>query len=458
MEKILTVGGKLVSGTWKWDNPTAAQLAAYDGAYILCSHSGHDNPNLIQFYQSLKSLKKKVGFFLTLEDGSISYANQILDLLHWYKTERTFELPPAIVFPGSERTPHVVRGDFAAYFKQFIIDVDKFPAVVLGFNKSSLEQVLEPGGGDDMTSFKNLITNAKVKLWMFQFGDTMPTWIGPFKSIWMWGAAYNMNYIDYTITPTPVTPPTSTTTCKYPILVDVWEGSLEIDEALLRQAGVEGFIVRLNDMNGGHHKDENFDNQWNQVENFARAPYFVYNPWVSGKENFEWLAANCPPTGRVFVDVEVKYFMLSPQAYGKQLAEFMALAQAKWAITVYTGAWFLDAVTPWPSSEYWWARYPFALYPDSKVTITWNELIAKLNTLMWAPDSGKAPGHVKLWQCTADRYILPGCSGRPIDINIYNGSVEEMEAWMAGYTTVSVVVPPANALEILWKDYLERTE
>ena len=37
-------------------------------------------------------------------------------------------------------------------------------------------------------------------------------------------------------------------------LLDVWEGSLDIDETLLLSEGVKGLIIRLNDMNGGHIK------------------------------------------------------------------------------------------------------------------------------------------------------------------------------------------------------------
>ena len=55
-------------------------------------------------------------------------------------------------------------------------------------------------------------------------------------------------------------------------LIDVWEGALDIDEALLRNAGVVGIITRLNDINGGHHKDENFDKQWEQSQYFCVLP------------------------------------------------------------------------------------------------------------------------------------------------------------------------------------------
>lgn len=69
-------------------------------------------------------------------------------------------------------------------------------------------------------------------------------------------------------------------------ILDVWEGSLDIDEQIIADGGVVGLIIRLNHISGGHHMDENFTTQWLQAINFLRAPYFVYNPWVDGKANF----------------------------------------------------------------------------------------------------------------------------------------------------------------------------
>jgi hypothetical protein len=41
--------------------------------------------------------------------------------------------------------------------------------------------------------------------------------------------------------------------------VDVWEGSLDVEEPVLKEAGIEFTIVRLNDMQWRHHKvDKNF--------------------------------------------------------------------------------------------------------------------------------------------------------------------------------------------------------
>lgn len=89
-------------------------------------------------------------------------------------------------------------------------------------------------------------------------------------------------------------------------LLDVWEGSLDIDEEIIHGGGVVGFIIRLNHISGGHHMDTNFTPQWAQSINFLRAPYFVYNPWVDGKTNFNWLMANLPQNDVTLVSADIE--------------------------------------------------------------------------------------------------------------------------------------------------------
>jgi hypothetical protein len=59
------------------------------------------------------------------------------------------------------------------------------------------------------------------------------------------------------------------------LFVDVWEGSLEIQEDEL-EGFVAGFMIRLNDIQGGHHKDQNFDNQWAQAADITPDTH----PWL----------------------------------------------------------------------------------------------------------------------------------------------------------------------------------
>lgn len=233
--------------------------------------------------------------------------------------------------------------------------------------------------------------------------------------------------------------------------VDVWEGSLDIDESILLAAGIKYCIVRLNDMNGGHHKDANFDNQWEQSKPFLRAPYFVYNPWQSGKINAEWLLDNLPDgVSRIFPDIEVRKDGYSPEDYADQVVVYKTEV-AKYVPrpqVCYTGQWFLSCLSHWPIDwEYWWARYPFYLYPGAKQTISWEDLRLRIDYVGWNPDPGKkCPGAVAMWQCTADRYIPPGCANRPMDMNVMLKTPTEATAWWGQEA------PALNKTEIMWRE------
>lgn len=218
MYKIYNIAGSMVNGTWKWDTaPDFKVLASqnYGGLYILCSHAGKDNPQLGALYDAGVAAGLRVGFYIVLEDNSsLSYAKQMLILQPWYKGSRKMGLPPAIVFAGSTKTPHIIRGDFESYFKSFFVDV--FPYVVVGFNGSSKTQMFDPAG-EDITGFKNMMTQDKIRLWWFGYTAEPPAplapVIAPYKYVWIWGKAPHENWIEFTqtdITPEPVVvdPPT----------------------------------------------------------------------------------------------------------------------------------------------------------------------------------------------------------------------------------------------------------
>lgn len=209
------------------------------------------------------------------------------------------------------------------------------------------------------------------------------------------------------------------------LVVDVWEGSLEIDEAVLKQNGVAGMGIRLNDMNGGHHLDQNFWKQWRDSRNFVHFPYFVYNPWVDAAANFAWLAANCPAEVlTVAVDVEVRMPGYQPQAYARELDKFLQLCAARWKMIVYTAQWFLPYLAWWPHVDYWWAQYPDPDNYFAGVT-TWVELKRRLDRLDKPFNSGSIPGSLRLWQFCADYLTLPGFSTL-VDVNLFYGSEQDL--------------------------------
>ena len=216
---------------------------------------------------------------------------------------------------------------------------------------------------------------------------------------------------------------------KYTLGIDVWEGSRESDEAELRNGGVEFLFIRLNDMSGGHHKDTGFDKQWDEAADFLRAPYFVYNPWVSGAANYSYLRSVLPAgVTAVALDVEVKYIGYSPMTYAQQVEECIKLMRsAGLKPIIYTAEWFKAYLSFWLNyPEYWWARYPTSMYPASATSLTWAQLHEKIQALTWYPaPSGVIPGPCALWQCSGDRFILPGTI-RTTDINLFNGTALDM--------------------------------
>ena len=116
------------------------------------------------------------------------------------------------------------------------------------------------------------------------------------------------------------------------LLIDTWEGLGEIDESILKNNGVAGIGIRLNDITGGHHMDSAFVKQWNETPSLVRFPHFTYNPSVSSQDNHDWLAANLPSEARsLAIDVVVPNGTRSPAKYAADLDVFLKLcAGSNW--------------------------------------------------------------------------------------------------------------------------------
>ena len=145
----------------------------------------------------------------------------------------------------------------------------------------------------------------------------------------------------------------------------------------------------------------------------------------------------------VSLDIEVNYPGYAPAEYARQVSGFVNLCAAKWSIDIYTGAWFLPYLSAWPTNrDYWYARYPYGFYPAGREYWTWEQLKLKLNAAPWEPGT-TVPGKCRLWQISGDRLILPGTADRAMDINVFNGTLAELEAY-AGmkFPGVPPVIPP----------------
>lgn len=238
-------------------------------------------------------------------------------------------------------------------------------------------------------------------------------------------------------------------------ILDVWEGALDIDEGLLQLENVHAIIIRLNDINGGHHLDENFQNQWDQAEYFLRAPYFVYNPWVDGHTNAQWMLSHLPIIGvtRVFIDVEVTKIGYSSEVYADQLQICInEIKQVYPKTTIYTGGWFLPIVAHWPANvDYWWARYPYTLCPQGdRQYWSWEKWRTTSNTYGFHPDlEHKCPGQISAWQCSGDKLILPGCADRAIDLTLFNGDLNSLQNW---WGAILPTLSLQNKVNIMWRE------
>lgn len=207
---------------------------------------------------------------------------------------------------------------------------------------------------------------------------------------------------------------------KYAIGIDTWEGSLDIDEATLLNAGVNFIFIRMNDTQGGLHGDGLYVGQWEQSACFSRAPYYVVSPWVLAKYQVEYILDHMLDDCKLIsLDVELKPgYGATPKSYSILVNDIIKGIRAKGINPIiYTGAWFLEYVNPWPKDVlYWWAAYPLSVYPAKSVQISWDEAKKKLAALDWI--GNLAPAEIAVWQCTGDRWKLPGCAGRAMDVNL----------------------------------------
>jgi GH25 family lysozyme M1 (1,4-beta-N-acetylmuramidase) len=216
------------------------------------------------------------------------------------------------------------------------------------------------------------------------------------------------------------------------IVIDSWEANLEIDEGKLRENGVAGIIPRLNSLSKELRLDLKFKKQWDESAAFERSLYYVHSPYYKPRDQFNFLCDHVPGDligARIMIDKELQNPTISPAQETPAFYDFLGMVKERWEIALYTGHWFIPQLTSWPTQEeYWWARYPGYLYPATSEIISWDALKKRLAAVLWNP--GPVPGPCRLWQCTADRYKLPGFQGRAVDVNVFKGTRAELHAWL----------------------------
>jgi len=248
--------------------------------------------------------------------------------------------------------------------------------------------------------------------------------------------------------------------------ISLWQQ--KVDFTLLKKQGVEFVIIKCSD---GGALDPMYRQNYELAEKAGMIimAYHWMRPQISGTRQLDTiLLANSGlnPSG-IFLDIEqaganaqntVGPFVPPQEISNKAKAILNSLKQNTQArLGVYTRLWFvLEYCLPmreWLWNGDWWiwlAQYPYA---RGYVTCTWDELIAK-----WLP-AKSAPAIPKgwpvdkqnwhFWQFSGDKFVLPGIWGDPdgrrlssTDLNFFNGTLDELKAYLENDTAKPPVVLP----------------
>jgi hypothetical protein len=223
----------------------------------------------------------------------------------------------------------------------------------------------------------------------------------------------------------------------YTTIIDTSQFTGDMEDGLLKSKAI---IIRMNGVwpqaehQAEFYIDHCFRKQWNKSLSSNPVPYFIFSPYHTGVENYNFLNTySLTGIKTIFVDVELENPGIDKKEYGKRLNDFYNLAAKKTHIVIYTGAWFTPKVEPWPDCEYWFSWWPEIMYPPAETKLTWDELDKKLKTLSWAEMTKRAAGAgiktVCLWQCSGERLVVPGSPTR-MDINVYPDSFDKYKAWV----------------------------
>jgi hypothetical protein len=261
---------------------------------------------------------------------------------------------------------------------------------------------------------------------------------------------------------------------KFAMVLDVWDGSGNMNEGILQSNGVEALMIRMNTTWGGLQYDDNFLTQWKEAANFKRGAYVVVSPVNIGhdftaKEVVEWVLNWKPVECKVIgIDVEIDTAKLynrpdiTPLYYHNFLNGIIAgLQAAGMTVLQYSGANYIRLAQPWITDvTQWWARYMIngpttkdangnIIYP----TITWPALKAKMAAMDWTPLvpslTEAQTGRIQMWQVCSS-WVLPGCPWNcPVDINLIRRDDFERIFGAGGVVIPPVGVTPLTDAQIL---------
>ncbi len=128
-------------------------------------------------------------------------------------------------------------------------------------------------------------------------------------------------------------------------------------------------------------------------------------------------------------------------------------------VVIYTRASFVAEYAPQAASwlgnwPLWLAFYPYA---SGRVSVNWQTLKTHYLPPVAQPPLPAGCNDWHFWQFSGDKFMLPGCQ-TPLDLNFYNGSRQELYAWLQQPMPAAVVTMEEKvrrlwqAHPVLWQE------
>ena len=202
-----------------------------------------------------------------------------------------------------------------------------------------------------------------------------------------------------------------------------------------------GMVVGVYHWNDPRNNDENQANFIHEA--IANLPVGfiaidVEQYWKDWSEWLQWIKGNIPKITKVFSPNRISN---SAENVASKVKDLTGLPTV-----IYTRRTFIfDHAKPmlnWiPDYPLWLAAYHS--YPPQPVTLSWEVFMSNHLPSSFGPKLPAGNDRWYFWQFTGDRYILPGVEGNPgqpgpLDVNFFNGTVEDFHKFAAG----EIIPPP----------------
>ena len=257
--------------------------------------------------------------------------------------------------------------------------------------------------------------------------------------------------------------------------VDVSRWNTRIDWKELRNGGVVFAIAKVSQGTHGRDRLVRTHLEGAQAAGMVTGGYHWCDPNLSESSQLENFAESVEGLGIDFAAADVEQYWISWQEWldrniqqivrperisenARVLAEGMAKVTGK-KVLIYTRATFVQQyaqpMLKWMAGwDLWLAHYP---YPRGRATLTWTDLLTRHMPRIAGPNLPDGCKSWKMWQFSGDRFVLPGTGGSPINLSMFNGTLDDLRAW-CGMKPEKGEVGPVSVEEkvrVLWEAHPE---